>query len=261
MSQWTGFRRATDLWWSPVAAKMIKLIWYCFTSYNIQLTLLAPLHSFPKTFPGCLSRKHIGKRKHDCSRRWSNKSSWVDYCLQEQCACCVLTKQPLPWLSCQIQHGDDAISCSLHMIASPAYSSSVVCPPHTYTGTHALTHLSLLSCDVTRAAELIPTHSLAILPWKGKRRSVWEVVVVAMGDLLLSLHYSHLPVALVVCRIWQWPSSLYRIRWGKHHPLDTLKKKCFSSHRELVLTWRLNVCECAVHGFRSKLVLWISKRT
>lgn len=111
------------------------------------------------------------------------------------------------------------------MIASPAYSSSVVCPPHTYTGTHALTHLSLLSCDVTRAAELIPTHSLAILPWKGKRRSVWEVVVVAMGDLLLSLHYSHLPVALVVCRIWQWPSSLYGIRWGKHHPLDTLKKK------------------------------------
>lgn len=146
-------------------------------------------------------------------------------------ACCVLTTQPLPWLSCQIQHGDDAISCSVHMIASPAYSSSVVCPPHTYTGTHALTHLSLLSCDVTRAAELIPTHSLAILPWKGKRCSVWEVVIVARGDLLFSLHYSHLPVALVVCRIWQSPSSLYRIRWGNIIHWTHTQKKCFSSHR------------------------------
>lgn len=183
-----------------------------------------------------------------------------DYCLHEQYACYVLTTQPLPRLSRQIQHGGDAISCLAHTIASPAYSSSVVCPPHTYTGTHARTHLSLLSCDVARAAELIPTHSLAILPWKGKRRSVWEGVFVAMGDLLFSPHYSRLPAALVVRRIWQLPSSLYRIRWGKHCPLDALKKMLFFT-RGVVLTWRLNICEWAVHGFRSKLVLWISRLT
>lgn len=90
-----------------------------------------------------------------------------------------------------------------------------------------------------------------------------RVVVVAMGDLLLSLHYSHLPVALVVCRIWQWPSSLYRIRWGKHHPLDTqmlfftqggwcwLEDWSFVSERCMVLGQSL--CYGSVSGLRAWL--------
>lgn len=65
-----------------------------------------------------------------------------------------------------------------------------------------------------------------------KRKTVFRVrgCHCCEGDLLFSLHYSHLLVALVACRIWQSPSSLYRIRWGNiiHW---TQKKKCFSSHR------------------------------
>lgn len=47
---------------------------------------------------------------------------------------------------------------------------------------------------------------------------------------------------------------------GETSSIGHTKKKMLFFTQGVVLTWRLNVCEWAVHGFRSKLVLWISKR-
>lgn len=139
--------------------------------------------------------------------------------------------------------------------------SSVLHTP-TQARTHSNTHLSLLSCDVARSSRAhshpqprnpplkkenaVPCERLSLLRWGG-------------SSALTALFSS----AGCTCCVRDLAMAEFTLsdQMGKHHPLDTLKKKCFSSHGGVVLTWRLNVCEWAVHGFRSKLVLWISKRT
>lgn len=114
--------------------------------------------------------------------------------------------------------------------------SSVLHTP-TQTGTHARTHTHTSPSSAVTLPEQpssFPPTATQSSPEKENGIPCERVSLLRWGDLLFTLHYSDLPGALVVCGIWQLPSSLYRIRWGKHHPLDTLKikkTKRFSSHR------------------------------
>lgn len=159
-------------------------------------------------------------------------------------------------LLCQVQHADDAISCSVQMIASPAYSSSVICPPYTYT--HTPLHPQLWrypsswahSHPQPRNPPLKRKTALHV-----RRLHCWD------GDLRFSLYFLFLPLPVhLLCEGF----SNRRVHFiglerKHHHPSDTLKLH-YSTHW-VVLTWRWNVCERAAHRFRSKPVLWITKLT
>lgn len=125
----------------------------------------------------------IAKRKHDCKRRiFLNRSHKH-------------VLRPTADSHTKFSPDDDAISCWALMIASPAYSSSVVCPPCTYT----LARLSPLRRDVARAggARPLPQASPG-----NENEGVRVGVIVAMGIFCSPCVIIH------VCRCTCWLQDL-----------------------------------------------------